>query len=185
MEKLIEMAKALGAYAAGTIPVKDIPFDPTLRAACEANYCGNFGKNWTCPPTVGEINELIAQAKTYKHALVYQTVTPIEDSFDFEGMVEASKRHAKVTDAITEMIFANVHDDILRLSAGGCPVCEVCAKRTDEPCRNPDKALASLEAYGIYVAKLAAQCGMKYINGPNTVTYFGAYLIGKEPCEQK
>jgi hypothetical protein len=37
--------------------------------------------------------------------------------------------------------------------------------------------VASLEAYGIFVAKLAEKAGMKYINGVNTVTYFGAVLF--------
>jgi predicted metal-binding protein len=53
----------------------------------------------------------------------------------------------------------------------------VCAKRTDEPCRHPDLAMASLEAYGFNVSRLAAAADMKYINGQNTVTYFGAVLF--------
>ena len=37
--------------------------------------------------------------------------------------------------------------------------------------------MRSLEAYGIHVSKLAETAGMKYINGQNTVTYFGAVLF--------
>jgi hypothetical protein len=37
--------------------------------------------------------------------------------------------------------------------------------------------MPSLEAYGVNVSKLAASAGMKYINGQNTVTYFGAVLF--------
>nr|WP_305142352.1 DUF2284 domain-containing protein [uncultured Acetatifactor sp.] len=48
--------------------------------------------------------------------------------------------------------------------------------RTIHPCRFPDMAISSLEAHGINVSRLAAECGMKYINGQNTVTYFGAVL---------
>ena len=43
---------------------------------------------------------------------------------------------------------------------------------------NPALAMSSLEAYGIDVAQLAKQAGMKYINGVNTVTYFGAVFFG-------
>jgi predicted metal-binding protein len=67
--------------------------------------------------------------------------------------------------------------NVLHLSAGGCGVCKVCAKRTNEPCRFPEKAITSLEAYGINVSRLAAASDMKYINGQNTVTYFGAVLF--------
>ena len=42
-----------------------------------------------------------------------------------------------------------------------------------------DLAMSSLEAYGINVSVLAPQAGMKYINGINTVTYFGAVLLGE------
>ena len=36
--------------------------------------------------------------------------------------------------------------------------------------------MASLETYGIAVSELAALAGMNYINGSDTVTYFGAVL---------
>ena len=45
-----------------------------------------------------------------------------------------------------------------------------------EPCRFPEKAIGSLEAYGVNVSLLAQTAGMRYINGQNTVTYFGAIL---------
>ena len=66
---------------------------------------------------------------------------------------------------------------VLHLGAGGCGVCEKCAKQTGEPCRFPTLALASLEAYGVNVSELAKTAGMKYINGQDTVTYFGAVLF--------
>ena len=179
MERLVEEVKALGAYNAGIVPVSKIPFERELRKACEANYCGHYGKNWTCPPLVGDIDELIAKAKLYETALVYQTVGTLEDSFDYEGMVAALQKHVAVTDTITQHIKERVSGPILQLSAGGCPVCERCAGIDKQPCPFPDRALASLEAYGIYVAKLAGLCGLNYINGQNTVTYFGAYLFGQ------
>ena len=52
--------------------------------------------------------------------------------------------------------------------------CPRCAKRDELPCRHPDEALSSLETYGVAVSQLAELAGMKYINGVNTVTYFGA-----------
>ena len=45
------------------------------------------------------------------------------------------------------------------------------------PCRFPEKAIPSLEAYGINVSRLASAAEMKYINGQNTVTYFGMVLF--------
>jgi len=66
---------------------------------------------------------------------------------------------------------------VLHLTAGACGVCERCGKEDGIPCRFPDRATSSLEAYGIHVARLSESAGMKYINGVNTVTYFGAILF--------
>lgn len=179
IKKLAEEAVKRGAFKAGVIDVEKIPFEAELRKSCEVNYCGNYGRNWMCPPNVGGIDELIQKAKDYKYALVYQTVADIEDSFDYEGMVAAGKRHKEITDRITEKVKEACEKPFLQLAAGGCMVCEKCAKREEIPCVHPDKAVASLEAYGIYVSKLAELCNMNYINGQNTVTYFGAYFFGE------
>ena len=176
-EALIRLAESAGAYKAGIVSVEDIPFCPELRQLCESNQCGNYGKSWTCPPAVGKVEDLIWQAKGYQSALVYQTVSQLEDSFDIEGMQEGAKRHNRITDAVSQQVREVLGPDILQLSAGGCPICEVCAKKEEKPCRFPDRALASLEAYGIFVSQLAELAGMKYINGVNTVTYFGAFFF--------
>ena len=148
---------------------------------CASNACGNYGRCWMCPPDIGPIDELMAQVKTYDTALVYQTVGQLEDSYDFEGMMDAAADHNRLVQFIREYLspasFGEEFSAILHLGAGGCHVCETCAKKTGEPCRFPDKALPSLEAYGINVSKLASAAGMKYINGQNTVTYFGAVLL--------
>ena len=65
----------------------------------------------------------------------------------------------------------------LHLGAGGCGLCEKCAKLDDLPCRYPKEALASLEAYGVFVSETAKHAGLQYINGANTVTYFGIILF--------
>jgi hypothetical protein len=40
-------------------------------------------------------------------------------------------------------------------------------------CRFPEKALSSLEGYGLDVYQTALHAGLPYVNGQNTVTYFG------------
>ena len=67
-----------------------------------------------------------------------------------------------------------IEGESLCLSAGGCRLCERCAKLDDEPCRMPDKAMTSLEACGVDVYNTTKKTELKYINGQNTVTFFGA-----------
>jgi len=117
------------------------------------------------------------EAQSYQKALVYQTVGKLEDSYDFEGMMEAARLHNELSRALAKWFATLPFAKKLHLGAGGCHMCGVCAKRTNEPCRHPELAMPSLETYGINVSELAASSGMKYINGQNTVTYFGALLF--------
>ena len=185
--RLQEQALALGAYKAGVVKVADISVDASFRSLCETNSCGNYGKNYMCPPDIGDIGELMAELKTYELAMVYQTVEKLEDSYDFEGMMDAGKKHNDLAQKLREWANAAVEEalgqgarmQILHLGAGGCRVCPVCGRRTGEPCRFPEKAIGSLEAYGVNVSLLAEAAGMRYINGQDTVTYFGAILCRK------
>lgn len=174
---LAEQAVALGAFKAGVIPISDVGFERSFRDMCESNACGNYGRCWMCPPNVGDIDTLMDQARSYDRVLVYQTVSPLEDSYDFEGMMAAAHRHSLLSRQLDQLCAREAPGDYLHLGAGGCHVCVTCAKVTGEPCRHPDLAMASLEAYGVNVSELAAASGMKYINGQNTVTYFGAVLF--------
>lgn len=63
----------------------------------------------------------------------------------------------------------------LFLGAGGCRLCKKCTY-PNEPCRRPEEAIVSAEAYGIDVMKLMRDNQLKYNNGPNTVTYIGGML---------
>ena len=176
-DRLNALVLSLGAYKAAVIPVDEVETDASFRDMCAANVCGNYGRNWMCPPDVGDIHELMAALRTYSFVLVYQTVFELEDSYDFEGMMEAGARHNQLMATLRREVAIEPLSRTLHLGAGGCRMCEVCAKRTGEPCRHPDLAVASLETYGINVSKLAVAAGMKYINGQDTVTYFGAVLF--------
>jgi len=176
-ETLIALTLELGAHSANIIDVKDISLDRSFRDLCTSNACGLYGQCWMCPPEVGQIDVLMEKIRQYEHALVYQTVTALEDSYDFEGMMEGKKRTYPLAQKLRKIFAQQGISTVLHLGAGGCGVCQICAKRAGEPCRFPELAMASLEAYGVNVSQLAKAAGMKYVNGQNTVTYFGAVLF--------
>ncbi|HJA66742.1 MAG TPA: DUF2284 domain-containing protein [Candidatus Mediterraneibacter cottocaccae] len=64
----------------------------------------------------------------------------------------------------------------IQIRFGSCRKCGKCTY-PDAPCRFPERTHGSLEGYGIMVSELAGQAGIRYINGTNTVTYFGGLLI--------
>ena len=178
-QKLIQAALDCGAVRAARVASDQILFSETFREICRGNQCGCYGRCWVCPPQIGPIGELIARAKEYPWGVLYQTVSPLEDSFDFEGMMEAAGRHARVSQELQKIAAGLLAEPFLHLSCGGCHLCPVCAKRTDEPCRHPEKALPSLEGYGVDVYNTAGAAGLPYINGANTVTYFGMILFSE------
>ena len=176
-EALSSKALSLGATRSSVIEAKSVKTDRIFRDMCASNACGMYGKCHMCPPDVGEIDELMAKLDCYQYTLVYQMVSELEDSFDFEGMLEAKQRTYPLAQGIRRLFSDLSIADSLHLGAGGCGVCKVCAKRTGSPCRFPEMAMSSLEAYGINVSELAKSAGMRYINGQNTVTYFGAVFF--------
>ena len=183
-EAAVRRVLELGAKNAAVVPMENVRFEKEFRNLCASNACGMYGKSWMCPPDIGEPDELIAQAKRYRYMLVYQTIGELEDSYDFEGMMEAGQKMNDLTRQIRKEMTDLFGPDALQLGAGGCRMCPVCAKRENQPCRHTEQALSSLEAYCIAVSELAEAAGMRYINGPDTVTYFGAVLFQPQQKEE-
>lgn len=173
LDGLAKRALEKGADKAAVIPVSKVETEASFRNLCEQNTCGKYGKCWTCPPDAGDIDTLIKTISTFDYAVIYQTIGMLEDSSDIEGMEAAAKKHSLLTQAMIKSTKEGSLLRVLHLGAGGCHICPVCARVQNIPCRFPDLAISSLEAYGINVSKLAVACDMKYINGQNTVTYFG------------
>ena len=166
------------AHKIGFAKAKDVICDRGFRKACESNACGLYNRCHTCPPCIGDIDVLMSRINKYEDVLVYQTVGEIEDSYDIEGMFEVGDRHRELDLKANEFMKNNYNkDSFLHLGAGGCKICKKCSKIDNEPCRFPDKAMSPLEAYGVSVSQLAEISGLKYINGENTVTYFGAIFF--------
>ena len=170
-QRIIEELQKLGAMYTALIAVSEIGFFPGLRTLCEMNSCGAFGTNWGCPPGCGTVDELSCKVREYPFGVVYQYVGALEDSFDYEGMVEGGKRFKRICRAIHKAVSQEL-DDYLLLSNEGCDQCRECTY-PDAPCRFPELTHGALEGYGILVSELAGQAGIRYINGANTVTYFG------------
>jgi len=161
-----------GFSEAGVIPVKKIRFYEEVRGMCMSNTCGGYGKTWACPPAVGTVAECRARCEAYEDMVLFSAVFHLEDSFDFEGMVQGMKTFKKMTEALDTYISA----PHLTLSNEGCGICGTCTY-PDAPCRFPERMHHALEGYGILVSEAAKAAGIRCINGADTVTYFGAVLI--------
>lgn len=176
IEQLIQVAKEAGAYGAVYLDAEHIVLNPQFEEICRGNNCGRYGKCYMCPPDLGDMETLMARVRKFPRAVIYQTVSPLEDSFDFEGMMEAGAAHSRLSGRIQDSIKGILKQEFLHLSTG-CNLCSRCAKMDDLPCRYPERALGAMEGYGFDVYQTVKDTELKYINGVNTVTYFGVILF--------
>lgn len=159
-----------------------VPLDPStlnllqdVRDMCAANTCGQYGKNWACPPGCGTLEECRADIAGYHSGILVQTMGELEDSMDFETMLELDKAHMKNFMEFREVL-AETYPKLLALGAGACTICKECTY-PDEPCRFPEKSVSSMEAYGLWVNQVCTANGMQYYYGPNTMAYTSCYLL--------
>ena len=157
-----ETMRELGFESFAEVPVDKIHFSTKVREMCADNKCGRYGTTWACPPGIGTFEECVARCKQYEKAYVFSTAYELEDSFDFEGMMEG---HAKFSAASKELR-KRLEGDFLMLPG--------LLETLPALGRFPDKSLGSLEGYGIFVNDLAREAGIPYRKGAYSVSYFGA-----------
>mgnify|MGYP001286111530 CR=1 FL=1 len=169
-----ERMAELGVWQYGSVPTDKIPFSEAARKMCEDNVCRSYGTSWACPPAVGTVAECRERCLAYTDLLVFSGCYPLEDSFDYEGMVAAAGEFKNTCGRLYEEVKKTVSDFLL-LSNGKCSRCSACTY-PDAPCRFPEQLYPALEGYGVLVSELAAKAKINYINGANTVTYIGGIL---------
>jgi predicted metal-binding protein len=179
-QSLIAIALESKASHAAILDTANIQFHEDFRKACERNFCKKFDTNWMGPPAIGPIVELTKRAVGYRHGMLFQTIHPVASNFDMKGWFEAAKIH----EGVFRLLLARIRkeyptEEILPLNAGCCQLCPRCAYLDHEPCRNPDQAVSSVEAYGMNVIALQKSAGLPYNNGKNAVTYVGLILFDK------
>lgn len=176
-ERLKALALECGAARAELISGDRIVTNPVFRDACASGECRIYGKCHMCPPDVGTPEELMAMVHGYSHALVLQTVTPLDNPFDMETMSLAGLELNKLVRKLRARLREMEEGRFLVLGAGGCRLCKPCAKVEGLPCRNPREALLSMEACCIDVYNTVKDTALPYNNGKNTVTFFGMVLF--------
>jgi predicted metal-binding protein len=175
IQSLINEAVSAGFSQVGELNCESLEFMPEVRDMCAADRCHNYGKNWTCPPACGTLEDAAIKASKYSRGILVQTIGKLEDDFDWETIEATGKNHKKNFESFTD-ILRNRYPNMLPMGAGACTICEECTY-PEAPCRFPKRAITSMEAYGLFVTKVCSSSGVAYNNGPQTITYTSCYLI--------
>ena len=115
----------------------EVELKPEVRDMCAGGSCQQYAKRWSCPPGCGTLEECNAQVNQYSYGILVQTVGDIEDSFDFEAMMEIQQTHKAHFDQMHKSI-CDQGEQVLALGAGCCTRCKECTY-PDAPCRFPDR----------------------------------------------
>ncbi len=175
IECIMREAEEFGFSAVGELDFSTIKLMPEVRDMCAANTCGMYGKNWSCPPGCGDLDECKEEVDKYKYGIIVQTVGDVEDSLDFEGMMEVQEEHNKKFEEFAE-ILRKKYKSILCLGTGTCTICKECTY-PDTPCRFPEKQISSMESYGMLVSEVCKDNKMNYYYGNDKICYTACYLI--------
>ena len=176
-QELMDLALAAGFTHASVADAAALKPLQEVRDMCAVNSCHKYDSCWSCPPACGDLETCAAKMAQYRTVLMVQVVGQLEDSLDIETMQELQQQQKEAFQKLLPQMRARF-PEVLPLGAGCCTVCKECTY-PDAPCRFPDKALSSMEAYGLLVSQACTDCGLRYNYGPNTMAYTGCFLFGR------
>ncbi len=171
-QEMLSLAKASGFDAACVVDTAEIVFDAAFRPYCEANYCGQYGANYTCPPDCGAPEAMKQRVLAHKKALVLQTVWEISDWRDIDVIKKAKQSHNTGERTVLKALRENGVGGFL-VGSGNCSLCSPCGAQQGKPCPHPEERWSCMSAYCVYVKGLAERCGMLYDCGEGKVAFFG------------
>lgn len=175
-EAAIALAEEIGLAGRGIFAAKDLKFLKEVRNMCKTNKCGNYNRIWTCPPACGTLAQSRKKAKEYSWGIILQTTAQMEDEFDGEAIEEASEKQRERFLEYTARL-RRAGEEFLAMGSGGCGGgCQTCTY-PDAPCRFPEKAFTSMEAYGLLVTDVCKSAATPYYYGRNTVTFTSCVLF--------
>ena len=173
-EQLREMALDSGFSYTAPLNTDTIELKQEVRDMC-AQGCQQYAKRWSCPPGCGSLEELRKNIDFYNEGILVQTVTKLEDEFDWDGMMKAQNLHQEHFLTFLKRLHAS-YSSFLPLGTGCCMICETCTY-PDAPCRFPEKKISSMEAYGMLVSEICQKNQLKYYYGSNTISYVACVLF--------
>ena len=94
-EKLAALAESCGLSHSSPLDISTLEFLQEVRDMCNAKQCDRYNTSWSCPPACPSLDELRNSVTSYNGGILVQTVGDLEDSYDWEGIMEAGARHKK------------------------------------------------------------------------------------------
>lgn len=95
MERLMTLAKENGFSHWAPANLSAFRPLPSVREMCAADRCGQYGKNWACPPRCGSLTRAEEEIRRCRSGVLVQTTGSLADEFDYQGMQRLARQHKK------------------------------------------------------------------------------------------
>ena len=178
---LAQFTKQLGIATGIEFDAEIMLPEERIRAFCAADKCGNYGRNYMCPPAIGGLEQIKIEIKKYRIGILLQYSQDLDVKNDREGVFAAQKEfHQKILQ-IEEFLKSKGIKRLWGMIGGNCRLCAVCGLQRGQPCQFPDQARTSLEAIGVDVFGLLNKFGLEGKFRPDKITWSGCILIQDPP----
>ena len=172
---LAETANECGFTHYAQLDISTLEFMQEIRDMCNPEKCRSYNNSWSCPPACASLDEMRERVKNYTRGILVQTVGDLEDSMDWDNIMETGVRHKENFGKMREVL-SKKHPSLMAMGAGECKLCETCTYPGD-PCRYPDKMEVSMEACGLYVSKVCKDNNLEYNYGQEKIAFTSCFLI--------
>ncbi len=173
---IIENIIDIGADRVNLVDVKEIEFKPKLRVLCEDNICGNYGKNYSCPPYSGTVEEHIKKFKNYDKAIVFYTIENISGLEDKIKIDKAIKKIQDITVNVNNFI-SNLGIEHMTIGSTACKICSPCKISENKECPFKNNVFTSLSSFCIDIESLSKLCNIDIDWNGNKITNIAMVLI--------
>ena len=174
-ENLTALAEECGFSFSAPLNISTLEFLQEIRDMCNADQCDRYNKSWSCPPACATLEEMRERVLKYDGGMLVQTVGELEDSYDWEGIMDAGLRHKTNFGRMWDML-EDQGLSVYAMGAGACRLCDSCTY-PDEPCRFPQRMSASMEACGLFVSKVCTDNNLKYNYGQDKIAFTSCFLL--------
>lgn len=157
---IAEFAKYIGIETCLEFPPAALFPEERIRRFCKENKCGNYGRNYMCPPFTGTQEELKVKLGKFRHGLLLQYAREMDVKGDTEGVITTKiDFHHKILE-LEQFLKKQGIERVWGMIGGNCELCRPCKVVIHEPCTHPDLARTSLEAIAVDVMGLLDRCGL-------------------------
>lgn len=163
LRKLISIASAEGASAAGFLEPGEIVIEEDLANICSTTGCRNYGISASCPPHVEGPPAMRKWCAAAASALAVRIDVPVSVLHSEERHEVMKLLHEVV--AKVELTAVSLNYSRSRGFAGGsckhifCRDLRGCLRLTEDICRHPLQARPSMSGFGVNVPRMMKAAG--------------------------